>query len=133
LTRRRRYQQFTRRCPAHTYAEATRFGGKHAEAFLDPGIVADTADGVVELVFVADGPCTGSDGKFSWPQDKVQTYVFIAVDAQVGRSHPDAVEVTGRVEFESHVVRVPARTEALGNEAVTADSAAQLAARGAAS
>ena len=40
-----------------------RFGRKQSEALLDPGkadLVAETADEVVELVIVADAPCTGS-------------------------------------------------------------------------
>lgn len=143
-----------------TYAEAMRFGREQSEALLDPGkadLVAETADGVVELVIVADAPCTGSDGQLSSLQDKVQTYVSFAVDGQMGRSIPEAVGVTGQVKFDSHVVRVltaavelvneltpgrargmpyPAPTgidrvrataEALGNEAVTAAHAAQLA------
>lgn len=39
-----------------------RFGRKQSEALLDPGkadLVAETADGVVELVIVAEAPCTG--------------------------------------------------------------------------
>ena len=46
-----------------TYAEAMRSGRKQSEALLDPGkadLVAETADEVVELVIVADAPCTGS-------------------------------------------------------------------------
>jgi CGNR zinc finger len=108
------------------------FGRKQSEALLDRGqadLVAETADGVVELVIVADAPCTGSDGQWSSLQDKVQTCVSFAVDGQVGRSIPEAVGVTGQTKFVSHIVRVRATTEALGNDAVTAAHAAQLADR----
>ena len=77
-----------------TYAEAMRFGRKQSEALLDPGkadLVAETADGVIELAIAADAPCTGSDGQLSSLQDKVQTFVSFAVDGQTGRSIPEAV------------------------------------------
>ena len=96
-----------------------RFGRKQSEALLDPGkadLVAETADGVVELVIVADAPCTGSDGQLSSLQDKVQTYVSFAVDGQMGRSIPEAVGVTGQVKFDSHVVRVLTAAVELVNE-----------------
>ncbi|MEQ4209771.1 DUF6572 domain-containing protein [Actinopolymorpha sp. B9G3] len=70
-----------------------RFGRKHSEALFDPGkvdLVAETADGVVELVIVADAPWTGSDAQLSSLQDKVQTYVSFALDGQMERSFPEA-------------------------------------------
>jgi hypothetical protein len=44
-------------------------------------LVAESSDGVIELVIVQDNPWTGSGAQMTSLQAKVQTYVSFALDA----------------------------------------------------
>ena len=79
--------------PGMSGREVMPVGRKQPEVLFDASkvdLVAESADGVIELVIVADAPWTGSHAQLSSLQDKVQTYVSFALDGQMERSFPEA-------------------------------------------
>lgn len=71
-----------------------RFRRRETGRDFDPSevdLVAEAADGVVELVIVRDAPWTGAESELATFQQKVQTYVSFALDGQMGKQFPDAV------------------------------------------
>ena len=70
-------------------------GAQAPESILDTGkvdLVAESADGQIELVIVQPGPWTGSDEQLQSFQDKIQTYVSYAVDGQLATQLPSATD-----------------------------------------
>ncbi|WP_370248051.1 DUF6572 domain-containing protein [Nocardioides sp.] len=70
-----------------------RFRRRETGQDFDPSkvdLVAESADGVVELVIVRDAPWTGAESELATFQQKVQTYVSFALDGQMGQQFPDA-------------------------------------------
>lgn len=53
-------------------------------------VVGESAEGVVELIIVADVAWTGSDAQLVSLQQKIQSYVSFAVDGQLEQSFPEA-------------------------------------------
>lgn len=73
-----------------------RFGKRQQDSLFDAGsvdLVAESADGIVELVIVQDQQWTGSDAQLASLQEKVQTYVSFAIDGGLAQQFP---EVAGR-------------------------------------
>ncbi len=71
-----------------------RFGKKASpDHVFDPAkvdLLADSADGFVELVIVQGYPWTGSDAQVASLQEKVQGYVSFAVDGQLAAQFPES-------------------------------------------
>lgn len=89
-----------------------RFGKKAGHAF-DPGkvdLVAEAADGSVELVIVQDHPWTGSDAQVASLQQKVQTYVSFALDGQLASQFPETQTRPWRIVVTSTEGRPDPRT-----------------------
>jgi hypothetical protein len=75
------------------YALPMRFGKKSQDSLFDADkvdVVAESADGLIELVIVQDQPWTGSDSQLSSLQAKVQTYVSFALDGGLSQQFPEA-------------------------------------------
>ena len=70
-----------------------RFGKRRQDSLFDAGkvdLVAESADGIIELVVVQDQQWTGSDAQLTSLQEKVQTYVSFAVDGGLVQQFPEA-------------------------------------------
>jgi hypothetical protein len=70
-----------------------RFRKRQQDSLFDPGkvdLVAESADGVMEIMVVQDQQWTGSDAQLTSLQDKVQTYVSFALDGGLVQQFPEA-------------------------------------------
>lgn len=70
-----------------------RFGKRQQNPLFDPNrvdVVAESAEGIIELVIVQDQRWTGSAAQTSSLQAKVQTYVSFAVDGPLVQQFPEA-------------------------------------------
>ncbi len=79
--------------PRPPYSLSMRFGKRQPESLFDAGkvdLVAESADGLIDLVIVQDQQWTGSDAQLASLQDKVQTYVSFALDGGLAQQFPDA-------------------------------------------
>lgn len=69
------------------------FRKRQEDSLFDAGkvdLVAESAEGTIELVIVQDQPWTGSDAQLTSLQDKVQTYVSFALDGGLTQQFPEA-------------------------------------------
>ncbi|MDQ0372847.1 DUF6572 domain-containing protein [Cellulomonas humilata] len=81
-----------------------RFGRRQPEALFDPAqidVVAESSDGVIELVVVQANRWTGSDAQLESLQAKVQTYVSFALDGELLQRFPDAAGKPWRIVVNS--------------------------------
>jgi hypothetical protein len=53
-------------------------------------LVAEAADGTIELIIIGDRQWTGTDAQLESFQDKIQTYVSFALDGQLVAQFPEA-------------------------------------------
>ena len=70
-----------------------RFGKRQPDSVLDASkvdVVAESADGAIELLIVQDKPWTGSEAQVASLQAKVQTYVSFALDGPLAQQFPEA-------------------------------------------
>jgi hypothetical protein len=77
-----------------------RFKRRPEDALFDAAkvdLLAEPADGVIELIMVQDKAWTGSAAQVSSLQDKVQTYVSFALDGDMMRQFPEAAGRPWRV------------------------------------
>ena len=73
-----------------------RFKRRQPNWLFDAGkvdLVAETADGIIELIVVQEQQWTGSDAQLASLQEKVQNYVSFALDGALVKQFP---EVEGR-------------------------------------
>jgi hypothetical protein len=73
-----------------------RWKGNEGSSLINPDtidLVAETAEGNVELWILRDQPWSGSDEEVGSLQQKIHNYVGYAVDGQLDRDYP---ELTGR-------------------------------------
>jgi len=90
------------------------FGRRRQDSLFDPtkvDLVAESADGVVELVILADAPWTGSDAQLRSLQEKVQSYVSYALDGGLRASYPEVAGQPWRILIHSQVGEPDQRTE----------------------
>jgi hypothetical protein len=93
-----------------------RFGKRQDESLFDPAkvdLVAESADGIIELVIVQDRPWTGSDAQVSSLQDKVQTYVSFALDGGLVQQFPEAAGRPWRLFLHCQTGAPDPRTQAV--------------------
>ena len=93
-----------------------RFGKRQEESRFDTGkvdLVAESADGIIELVVVADRPWTGSDLQVSSLQGKVQTYVSFALDGGLAQQFPEAAGRPWRIVLHCLTGAPDARTQSV--------------------
>ena len=70
-----------------------RTGKRKAESLFDAGrvdLVAESSDGIIDLIVVQAQPWTGSGAQLASLQDKVQTYVSYALDGGLAQQFPEA-------------------------------------------
>lgn len=75
------------------YSSHMRSPKRQQGSLSDPGkvdLVAESAEGVIELIIVQDQEWAGSDAQLASLQEKVQTYVSFALDGGLARQFPEA-------------------------------------------
>lgn len=89
---------------------------RRQESLFDPAkvdLVAESADGIIELVVVQDQHWTGSDAQVSSLQDKVQTYVSFALDGGLAQQFPEAAGRPWRIVVQCQTGAPDGRTQAV--------------------
>lgn len=76
-------------------------------------LVAESADGVVELVIVQDRSWTGSEAQVSSLMSKVQAYVSFALDGELAEQFPEVAGRPWRVVVHCHAGAPDSRTQAV--------------------
>src|SRR3954452_7545798 len=92
------------------------FGKRQEESLFDAAkvdLVAESADGTIDLVMVQDQPWTGSDAQVSSLQGKVQTYVSFALDGGLAQQFPEAAGRPWRIVLDCQTGSPDARTQSV--------------------
>ena len=93
-----------------------RFGKRQPETLFEPlkvDLVAESPDGVIELIIVQANPWTGSDAQVGSLQEKVQTYVSFALDGGLEQQIPEAAGRPWRIVVNSLTGALDARTQSV--------------------
>src|SRR5262245_30941710 len=84
-----------------------------AGSLFDAGkvdLVAESAEGIIDLVIVQDQAWTGSESQLASLQSKVQTYVSFALDGGLAEQFPEVPDDRGA---SSCIARLEPRTQTL--------------------